>query len=332
MTDSAVDQAQAAIDQLVQQSVNALDFTVELTFEGSMSFNPCNPFTCTASTVIRNTVRAQSRYLLGNQAVMMRGAIEMTLDGRRVANCPFNVAVKPNGTARVSCKANYSLPADGSTHRVAARPSVEAIGSSPVEVNFIRAQLRAEADRRKARAGGTSATQYACTAPKLGDAAGGPGTWKAVAGSAPPEATWPRFQEQVTGVKRGNVYTYGGRDFDGFRVDAGSPVFMQATSGGLAWRLAALGLKDQNSTVVDVGMGVAAQERAKETSSDLLTQLRSEIGAVGSTANVKVEWTFGEQEAMTKMRAYAEQNLTAADFDKVVWTYVAQDYAFTGCK
>src|SRR6266487_2359510 len=72
-----------------------------------------------------------------------------------------------------------------------------------------------------------------CDEPPQGADWGGPGYWRDV-NRGDYDALWKRYEEQVTGVKRGHEYHYNDVDYDGYANEDGRHVFIEAKSRGYA--------------------------------------------------------------------------------------------------
>jgi hypothetical protein len=336
LTDAEIDAEQAQIEQEVESLIDSIDPAVDFSLAGDIVLNPCTPYGCVATVVLQNTVSPHSQYVTVEQPVTVVGTIVMTLDGLPVAECPFEQSMPPNGETTVTCEAAYTLPPEENptTHQVVAEVTANAQAVSQANVAEIEDELQAELDRRRARSDVQAPTsagplQYPCVSPPAGNG-GGPGAWKTINYNGP-TALWQRYQEQVSGLKRNYEYELNNVKFDGFKLDGSDLVFQEAKGVGTADLLSALLLLADGGTDIDPGANVDQQNKAQAKVDSTLKQLQRQLDATRGTPNARFEWTFAEKEAMDKVTALAQENLSASDFAKITWRYQAQDFRFQGC-
>src|SRR6266480_104662 len=88
-----------------------------------------------------------------------------------------------------------------------------------------------------------------CDEPPQGADWGGPGYWRDV-DRGDYDALWKRYEEQVTGVKRGHEYHYNDVDYDGYANEDGRHVFIEAKSRGYASQFKGATLNEDGSITV----------------------------------------------------------------------------------
>jgi hypothetical protein len=113
-------------------------------------------------------------------------------------------------------------------------------------------------------------------------------------------------------------------DFEGFRVEHGTPTFIEAKGRGYAGRL--------EQARFDNGGKLVVEGRTATTElQDRLGQLRRQLEVVSTTPGARLRFVAAEQPLVDKLKAYAKDNLAANLFDLIDWAQQDQDWSFKGC-
>ncbi|MGH3736280.1 MAG: hypothetical protein ACRDT6_11765 [Micromonosporaceae bacterium] len=135
------------LEKRLNELKNSIDSQVTFSLRGGITLKPCTVSACVATVTIGNSVSSKSRYLAVKQNVQATVTINFTLDGRPVKVCHVAKAMKPNGSAKVTCRATYSVPADGRTHRILAVARAVATATVSADLKRMFADLKAERDK-----------------------------------------------------------------------------------------------------------------------------------------------------------------------------------------
>jgi Restriction endonuclease fold toxin 5 len=173
-------------------------------------------------------------------------------------------------------------------------------------------------------AGGAGDPPYNCDDPADGDKWGGPGYWRDV-NRGDYDALWKRYQEQITGVARDHEYHHKGVDFDGYQNENGQHTFIEAKS-----RFYSGALK-QATIDTDGTVDLPEGSMAEKTMERLYNQLTRQLDALRGTPNARLRYIMAEGDALEKVKAYAKQHLDPADFNKIDWEHIDNDFDFDGC-
>lgn len=325
--------------QRIQQLRSAVDSQVRFSLSGAITLAPCGTTGCQANLTIRNKVQSTSRYLQVNKPVRASIVISMTLDGRPVRTCVQDRTMPPNGTASVSCFAAYYIPPSRNprvhTVRAVARAVARALIDADIQKlaeDLVDELARNPVKRPRVTPSEPEPTPEPggagdppCEDPPNGDTAGGPGEWDEV-NRGDYDALWKRYQEQITGVKRNHEYMYNGVEYDGFRVEDGRYVFIVAKSRFYAGAFKAATFDANGNLVVPRG------SFAERILNERIDQLRRQLTGVLRHSGARLRYVMAEKDALDKLKAYAKQQLSADEFDRIDWEHEDNDFTFDGCE
>lgn len=137
------------LEKRVNQLKDSIDSEVTFSLDGGITLKPCTVYGCTATVSMSNRVSSGSPYLAVNRPIEAVIAIRITLDTRTVKRCSARKTMKPNGSAKASCRATYVVPADGRTHRVLATATAVARATVTADIKRMFDDLKAEKKRGK---------------------------------------------------------------------------------------------------------------------------------------------------------------------------------------
>ncbi|MEU5725651.1 Tox-REase-5 domain-containing protein [Micromonospora sp. NPDC047738] len=350
-----------AVKKRVTELAGAFDSQVTFDLEGDGTLGPCQQTSCVATYRLSNRVRLHSQYLRNDGPVYAAVTIRMTLDGRPLETCRPIISMPPNKSGTARCTATYTLPRSRNPKTYTVRASFKAEARAVIKADIERMTkdvARQEAARRRRPAPVTStpvtpgssrptprpspSRTHPCEEPSLGRGPAGPGEW--IRRNAGPPREWMRYQEQVTGLRRPHEYRYAGRDFDGFRMINGKPVFIEAKGryDFLLWaaevdkktgrvrfldedpKLASL-TPEQQKAIVD------GSKRARAKLDELANQLIEQLARVRQVENGRLRYVVMEPKALAKIRAFVEPRLDAEDKALLDWESEPLDPDFGGC-
>ncbi len=149
LDDTQRDQLFEELKQRITQLRNSIDIAVRFSLDGEVALAPCTTNGCTATLTISNKVTSRSAYVSVKQPVNAEVTIQMTLDGRPVKSCASTKQMKPNGSAKVSCRALYSIPPSRNPkmHTVRAQASAVARALAEADVKQMAKDLADEFKR-----------------------------------------------------------------------------------------------------------------------------------------------------------------------------------------
>ncbi|MGW0433631.1 hypothetical protein ACWDV4_13975 [Micromonospora sp. NPDC003197] len=119
---------------------NSIDSEINFSLSGAVTLAPCTTNGCTANLTIKNTVSPTSKhsspYVSVTRPVQARVTVRMTLDGRPVATCVSTLTMKPNGSSRVTCRANYYIPPARNPKVHTVRAAATAVAQAVVDADI----------------------------------------------------------------------------------------------------------------------------------------------------------------------------------------------------
>jgi hypothetical protein len=149
LDDTQRNQLFAELQKQITQLRTSVDIAVRFSLDGAVVLAPCATNGCTATLTISNKVSSRSSYVSVKQPVTAEITIAMTLDGRPVRTCESTKSMKPNGSAKVSCRASYTIPPSRNPkmHSVRAQASAVARALAEADVKQMAKDLADELKR-----------------------------------------------------------------------------------------------------------------------------------------------------------------------------------------
>ncbi|MEH1125712.1 polymorphic toxin type 30 domain-containing protein [Micromonospora sp. CPCC 206061] len=156
LSNTEIEDFYSRLDQKIRELKNSVDSQVRFSLNGSITLAPCSTSGCTANVRLSNRVDSTSQYLAVRQPVTASITIQMTLDGRPIANCVTTKSMQPNGSATATCRAAYVIPPSRNprTHLVQAQFSAVARAVAQADITRLAADVKKELEAaRRSRSG-----------------------------------------------------------------------------------------------------------------------------------------------------------------------------------
>jgi hypothetical protein len=168
-------------------------------------------------------------------------------------------------------------------------------------------ELEPEADGAGARAGGPP-----CDDVPLGPS--GPGEWVPVNRNYSPDRVWWKYEELITGHRRGAEFEHNNVKFEGYTQAGNQHIFTEAKGPHIA-RLA------NDATI--------GPQKIDELANQLVRQLR----AIRDVPDARLRWVMAEEGYFDRVKEAALDTgqITEADLARVDEQYVPMDWTFDGC-
>jgi len=340
LAEREVDDFYRTFEQRLRQLRNSVDSEVRFSLSGAITLAPCHTSGCQANISLTNRVNSGSKYLAVNRPVHASITVDVTLDGRLVKRCTAVKTMKPNGRTSMTCRASYYIAPSRNPRQHQVYASFQAVARALVdaEIKTLLDDVRRERERAcalpKTKVTTPSATPPApdaggrrspppCDDPPARSKGNGPGAWRSV-NRGDYDALWKRYQEQISGVKRGKEYSYNNVDYDGYRNVDGKHVFMEAKSRGYSKHLT-------GAAVDKTGRVTITSARARDKLTALMTQLNRQLQELRTVPGARLRYVMAEKDALDKIKAFAKQQLRAEDFERIDWEHVDNDFDFKGC-
>jgi hypothetical protein len=145
----------------------------------------------------------------------------------------------------------------------------------------------------------------------------GPGEWVGVNRNYSDKAIWWKYEELITGHKRGAEYQHNNVKFEGYEQSGNQHTFTEAKGPGI-------------KSILDGKKGPAvAEQKLTELSNQMIRQLK----ALRDVPDAKLRWVMAEEGYFEKVKQEAIDSgeLTEADLAKLDPEYVPMDWNFEGC-
>jgi hypothetical protein len=316
LTDAEFAQFKERFEAEIQKLRTALDSQVQVRANGQITLAPCGPTGCTANVRVSNTVTTANKYIV-KKDVTAEITTVMALDGVPRPPCVQVVTMPAGGSAEVKCSIAYSIPPANPPKRVYITAQATARVKALVEADIQRLldDLRRQIEKDRPRPD--------CRDPGNGSDGGGPGQWKfidradlkaKVKAAKGIDIKWPDYQEQISGVRITYEYRHNDVDFDGFVVQDGKPVFVEAKGMGYASKF-----------------GDATSEGYANAIRSRLAQLERQLNAIRDVPGAKLRFHAAERSFLDVMRTQMGTRLPADLYEKIEWVHTPHDHTFTGC-